>query len=279
MRLALAIGLCLLLLPCRADGREGGSVRVREGYLGELHPFHLDLGVSCVLGYYYLLEGCGYVTVMEGIEQGEAFGVHFRMTDSIPWDAGCDTNACMTLDAVGLVLYDALAPPADQSMNIKIYGADAGGNPSGSLLGNRDFEVEYSDTAAFTSVEIDFTNGGVEPGLDVSGCCGDFIVLLTWKNSTGHPCLVLDNMGTCVDSCSADPACCEMGNYPYVYPRLWTHTYYYGSEWAWSKQDSFCDLGGCGTYGYLEALWECGFCTKSTATEPTTWGGIKAIYR
>ena len=279
MRLLWVMGLCFLLLHSEVCGWGTGWVQVRPEDLDELRLTALGLGVSCVLSYYYLLEDCGYVTVVEGVEQGEAFGVHFKMTDSVSWHTCCDTNACMTLDVVELVLYDALAPPSDQSMNIKVYGADEAGNPSGGLLGNRDFEVDYSDTAAFTSVEIDFTNDGTEPGLDLSGCCGDFVVLLTWKNSTGHPCLVLDNIGTCVDSCSADPACCEMGDDPYIYPRLRTHTYYYGSEWAWTKQDSFCDLGGCGTYGYLEVLWQCGFCTKSTATEPTTWGGIKAMYR
>jgi hypothetical protein len=105
------------------------------------------------------------------------------------------------------------------------------------------------------------------------------VVILTWKNTTSHPGLVLDNVSTCVDSCAVDAACCQMGTPPYVYPRLSTHTYDLGFEGAWGKQDSFADPGGAGAYGYLEALWTCRFCDISSAAQPTSWGAIKALYR
>jgi hypothetical protein len=252
-------------------------VRVEPGKLSEFDPARMRASASCIQSHYYLLGGCPYVTVLEGIETDESVGMHFNMLDSVSWYAPCDTSSCLTLDVIELVLYDVLAPPEDQSMNIKVLGADPDGEPSGDLLGNRDFEPSYTEPGTFTSVEIDFTNGGTELGLDLSGCGGNFVVLLTWKNSSGHPGLVLDNIGTCVDSCTSEPACCEMGLHPYVYPRT-VHTFYYGTEWAWSKQDPICDMGGCEIFGCLEALWSCGFCTKSSATEPATWGGIKAMY-
>jgi hypothetical protein len=262
-----------------AGGWEAESLRVRPDNLEAMGLSVMQSNATCMLSYYYLIEECSYVTVVEAIEQNESFGVHFNMADTVSWHTPCDTLACLTLDGIQLVLYDVLAPPADQSMNLKVFGADDDGEPIGELLGNLDFEPAYVDTATFTSLEIDFTDGGMEPGLDLSGCVGNFVVLLTWKNDTGHPCFVLDNISTCVDSCPAEPACCQMGTFPYVYPRLGTRTYYYGLEWEWSKQDSFCDIGGCVPYGYLEALWECGFCTSSPATEPISWGGIKAMYR
>jgi hypothetical protein len=200
------------------------------------------------------------------------------MLDTVFSYPACDTSECLTLDVIELTFYDVLAPPADQEMNVKVFGSGASGEPVGDLLGNLDFTPSYAESAVFTSVEIDFTNGAVEPGLDLSGCDGCFVVLLTWRNPTGHPALVLDNVSTCVDSCSANAACCQMGDFPYLYPRK-IHTYYYGIEWAWSKQDSIPDPGGCESFGCLEALWTCGFCTKTAATEPTTWGGIKALYR
>lgn len=273
-----SVCLCILLLTSSAAAWDVGQVRVQSRHLDDLGPGRMGSGASCMQGYYYLLAGCPYVTVLEDIGEDESFGMHFNMLDSVYWYAPCDTSACLSLDVIELVFYDVLAPPSDQSLNIKIFGADSGGEPVGDLLGNRDFAPSYGESAGFTSVEIDFTNAAIEPGLDLSGCNGCFVVLLTWKNSTGHPGLVLDNIGTCVDSCAVDEACCEMGIYPYLYPRK-VHTYYYGTEWAWSKQDSICDLGGCGTYGCLEAFWTCGFCTKSTATLPTTWGGIKAMYK
>jgi hypothetical protein len=232
-----------------------------------------------VLDYFYLLDGCAYVTVVDGIGENESVGLHFNMSDSVAWYPPCDTAACLTLDVVELVFYEVLPMESDQTMNVKVYGADAVGEPVGQLLGNRSFRPLPTDTVPFGTSIIDFTNGGAELGLDLSGCGGTFVVILTWKNSTGHPALVLDNVSTCVDSCPANAACCEMGAGPYVYPRQTTHTYDFGSEGSWSRQDSFPDPGGAGAYGYLEALWTCRFCSISAATRPTSWGGIKALYR
>lgn len=279
MKAATIIGLVLLMLPGLALGWKSGTIEVRRGVTGDITPSLLGSGADCVVGTYYLLEECGFATVVEGIGENETFGVCFSMTEANALHSPCDTTACLRLDIVELVFYDILAPPANQNMNIKIYAADPDGNPVGGLLGNRDFEPAYVDTATFTSVEIDFTNGGTEPGLDLSGCSGCFVGLLTWKNSTGHPCLALDNISSCVGACGSSPECCEMGTFPYVYPRPRTHTYYYGAEGVWAKQDSICDPGDCGTYGCLEAIWDCGFCITGAATEPTTWGAIKATYR
>jgi hypothetical protein len=279
MKSVIIIVAVLLMLPGLAAGWKTGTVDVKRGVMGEISPSAFGAGADCVVGTYYLLDACGFATVVEGIAENETFGVRFSMTEPSLLHSPCDTSACMRLDIVELVFYDVLAPPADQSMNVKIYGADPDGNPVGGLLGNRDFEPAYVDTASFTSVEIDFTNGGTEPGLDLSGCSGSFVALMTWKNATGHPCLAMDNISSCVGACGSDPACCEMGTSPYVYPRSRTHTYYYGTEGAWAKQDSICDPGDCETYGYLEAIWDCGFCIMGAATEPTTWGAIKATYR
>lgn len=234
---------------------------------------------SCALDYDYLIDGCAYVTVIDGLSEDQSIGLHFNMSDSVPWYLPCDTAACLTLDAVELVLCDVLPAPSDQSMNLKICGADGSGQPVGQVLGNRSFSPLPADTIPFTTSVIDLTNGGQQMGLDLSGCGGEFVVILTWKNSTGHPGLVLDNVSTCVDSCAVESACCQMGTAPYVYPRGTTHTYDLGFEGAWGKQDSFPDPGGAGTYGYLEALWTCRFCDTSAATLPTSWGAIKALYQ
>jgi hypothetical protein len=278
VKIGSAVLFCSLLFATCAAAWSPSLARMETLNLRNIRPGHLGLDVSCLQHHYYLLQNCQYVTVLHGVEADESFGVCFSMMDTVYWYPPCDTSKCLALDVIELVLYDVLAPPADQAMNVKVLGADSEGEPAGGLLGNLDFTPTFEESAAFASIEVDFTNGGMEPGLDLSGCGGRFVVILTWKNSTGHPALVLDNISTCVDSCAVDPACCQMGTYPYVYPRH-IHTYYYGSEWVWSKQDSISDLGGGGTYGYLEALWTCGFCVKSTATKPITWGGIKAFYR
>jgi hypothetical protein len=279
VRFIVISAISVVVLFEQAGAWEMRSLPLRHHEMRGITSRGLRLIGECVLDYRYLIEDCGYVTVVGEIEQDETFGVHFNMTDSVGWYAPCDTGACQTLDIIDLVFYDVLAPPGDQGLNLKVFGADNGGEPVGGMLGNCDFEPFHADTATITTTRIDFTNGGTEPGLDLSGCGGNFVVLVTWKNSTGHPLLVLDNVSTCLDSCTVNAACCEMGLEPYGYPRSGTHTYFYGTEGAWSKQDSLCDPGGCGPYGYLEAVWTCGFCGGGTATAPTSWGAIKALYR
>jgi hypothetical protein len=252
------------------------TVPLSPADLAVLNEIRGNLEVQCALSYYYLIDGCSYASVVGDIEQDETFGVHFNMTDAVPWHQACDTAACLTLDTVDLVFYDV--SPAN-AMNVRIYGADADGEPAGELLGNRDFTPAYTAPEVFATVVVDFTNGGTVEGLDLSSCRGNFVVLVTWKNSTGHPLLVLDNISTPAANCSGDDPCCAIGAYPYGYPRAATRTYYYGLENAWAKTDSVADPGGAGTYGYLEAFTSAAFCRWSAATVPTTWGSIKAMYR
>jgi hypothetical protein len=256
------------------------SVPLTLNDMTDLRDFRTEnLAVQCGLSYYYLLEGCAYVTVVEGIGENETYVVHFTMTDVVPWATACDTTACLTLDTIELVFYDALPPPADQDMILRIFGSDGNGEPTGNLLASREFAVAYTDTAAFTPVVIDFTNGGAVDGLDLAQCRGDFVALLTWKNATGHPLLVLDNVSACAAGCPANSSCCQMGTYPYVYPRTAVRTYYYGIEPDWGVPDPVPDPAGAVPYGYLEALWRASFCEWSAATVPATWGSIKAMYK
>jgi hypothetical protein len=278
MKAFAALSILVLLVASQAGAFTVRSVAMTPEDIGNLMHFRENLDVHCMLSYSYLLADCGFVTVVGGIEENETFGVHFDMTETVPFHSACDTAACLTLDEIEIVLYDVLAAPNDQAMNLRIYGSDASGQPFGELLGNRDF-TPASAPGAFTTLVIDFTNGGAVSGLDLSGSRGNFVALLTWKNTTGHPDLVLDNVSTCVSECATSPACCQMGTYPYVYPRTTTHMYYYGVEPTWAFMDPIADPGGEETYGYLEGLWASDFCKSSSAAKPSTLGSIKAIYR
>lgn len=279
MKASIIAATFIAILGSRLLAWDVRTIPLGDHEVGQIGRLGEQYEAECVLDYFYLLTGCAYVTVIDGIAENQSVGLHFNMGDSVAWYPPCDTAACLTLDMVDLVFYDVLELPADQSMNVQVYGADTSGEPVGQPLGNCNFSPLYTDTASFTTTGVDFTNGGAELGLDLSGCGGDFVVILTWKNPTGHPALVLDNISTCVDSCPVNAVCCQMGSGYYVYPRLTTHTYDFGFEGAWSRQDSFPDPGGAGTYGYLEALWTCRFCRTSSATRPASWGAIKALYR
>ena len=135
MKVAVIVGAVLLVLTGLAAGWETGSVSVKRGVMDDIGPSSMDAGASCIVSTYYLLDACGYATVVEGVGADETFGVRFSMTEANPFHSACDTSACMRLDIVELVFYDVLAPPADQSMNMKVYGADSDGNMAGGLLG------------------------------------------------------------------------------------------------------------------------------------------------
>lgn len=276
MRTLVVMGILLVIVAGQAGAFTVRTVAMTPQDIANLMDFRGNLAVQCMLSYYYLLADCAFVSVVDGIGENNTFGMHFSMTDVVPFYPACDTAACLTLDAVEIVLYDILS--ADQAMNLTVYGSDSAGEPSGELLGNRDF-TPAAAPGQFSTIVIDFTNGGAVNGLDLSSCHGNFVVLLTWKNATGNPDLVLDNVSTCVAGCPANPACCQMGTFPYVYPRTRTHTYYYGISPVLAITDSIGDPAGSATYGYLEGLWKSDFCKTSAAIRPSSWGSIKAIYK
>ncbi len=257
---------------------EPRKVKIQKSDLDLLKSENSQSISACHLYYYYLIDSCAYVTVL-GLDENQTVGVHFNMADHVPWLTPCDTSVCLILDELDIVLYDVLPAPNSQLLNIKVYEADQDGKPIGDPLANRDFEPEYTGSQRFVKCKIDFTNNHSQSGIDLSGCRGNFIALLTWRNSTNHPMLVLDNISECVDSCQTNPSCCQMGAYPFVYPRSTVHTHLYAGDGQWQRLDGICDEAGCNPYGYLEAFWESYFCIFSPSTQPDTWGSLKAIYR
>jgi hypothetical protein len=149
-------GFCvifILILACESQGWDMRVIPLADSEVSRLGEY----SASCVLDYYYLVDGCAYVTVIDGLSEDQSIGLHFNMTDSVAWYPPCDTAACLTLDAVELVLYDVLAAPSNQSMNVSVYEADASGEPVGQMLGNRSFNPIPTGTIPFTTSVIDFT--------------------------------------------------------------------------------------------------------------------------
>ena len=117
---------CVLLFAVCAGSWDLKDTEMTARGLRSLIPGRLGSDVSCLQSHYYLLPGCEYVTVLEGVEADECLGTYFSMLDTVYWYSPCDTAKCLTLDVVEVVFYDVLAPPADQSMNLKVIGADYG---------------------------------------------------------------------------------------------------------------------------------------------------------
>ena len=271
-----------LVAAAPSSGWETRTLRISGADLAGIRGADLAAAPACTLSHYYIIDGCGLVSIASAVDENQTVGVCFNMADVVPRYSPCDTNACLTLDAIKIVLYDVLPPPADQGLNLRIYAAGESGQIEGPVLGNLDFEPAYSGGGFSTSL-IDFTNSGEVTGLDLSGAGGHCVALLTWKNTTGHPSLVLDIVSACVDSCGTNPACCAMGISPYTYPRADTHTYDYGQGMEPENPVRICDPAEsgevCPIYGYVEAVWEAYFCSTSAAVKPVTWGAVKALYR
>jgi hypothetical protein len=282
---ALSIFLTLVLGVAAASwGLETRTVRMSSSDLSRIAGVGPATAPSCTLRYYYMIEYCALVSVATSLEENQTVGTRFNMADSVAWHIPCDTSACLTLDAIKIVLYDVLPSPNDQSMNLQVYATDQSGHILGDALGNVDFSPAYTGAGSFSASLIDFTNDGAVPGLDLSGCGGHCVALLTWKNATGHPGLVLDVVSACVEACvTGNPACCKMGTPPYTYPRTMPNTYDYGYGVEPGEPKPICDPAepgeSCPTWGYVEALWEAYFCSVSASLESTTWGAIKTLYR
>lgn len=282
LKLLCGFFVLILVSGSAAWGWETRTHALSGSDLAEIAGACLAVTPACTLRHYYLIDGCGLVSIAGGLEENQNVGVRFDMAETIEWHSPCDTNACLTLDGIKIVLYDALPPPENQAMNLKIFATDESGTIEGSELGNVDFEPPYA-MGGFSTILIDFTNEGAVPGLDVSGCGGRCLALLTWKSSTGHPGLVMDVVSACVDSCGTNAACCAMGVAPYTYPRTSSHTFDYGVGLEPGDPEPVCDPGEggatCPVYGYVEALWEAYFCSTSASVKPVTWGAVKALYR
>ena len=136
------------------------------------------------------------------------------------------------------------------------------------------------------------------PGVCVTKCFTEMVggmkayprVLVTAKmigSSAIYPQWGFDNIASHVN---AVPSCAmhDYGCCPALYPRPFVshyntiHTGYYGVNFMYCPPQWFLDGGDTvgNVYGFIELAWRL-YLTNSgpTATEPSTWGNIKSMYR
>ena len=65
------VGVVLMMLPGLAAGSGTGTLDVKRGVMKDVGQPLMSSGADCVMGSYYMLDGCGFATVVEGI--GEVF--------------------------------------------------------------------------------------------------------------------------------------------------------------------------------------------------------------
>jgi hypothetical protein len=176
--------------------------------------------------------------------------------------------------------------PGFYTVEFDIYCSDADGCPVGASLWN--------------SGPLDFCVGGwnyIYPAapVNVCGCATDatcyprFLIAAKMIGTDPiYPAWGMDNMSTPVQ----DGTCAlhDMGCCPALYPRPYSshystiHSGYYGVDFVNCPPYWFADgrdtTSGATLYGFIELAWRVYlFAQGPTATEPSTWGNIKAMYR
>ena len=250
-----------------------------------------DFGVSeapeCFLQYYYNIP-CPTLSWFWGFYQwsaGDKLGAFFTIGDT---GTGafppCQSDTCQTIYEFRVLDFAGYGPtyPGLFTVKFNIYCSDENGCPVGSpLWGSGPIETFQG----FNFIEVN-------PPLAVTSCCVQpsppaspriLVVSTAIGTNNTYPQWGTDNVSTPVDSsCAMHDAGCL----PALYPRPASshfstiHSGYYGVDFAFCPPVWFPEADTL-TYGYLELAWRLYVRCEGPqdATEPTTWGSIKSIYR
>jgi hypothetical protein len=280
----------VLILATSAFGLDKKAYQIREDFGTE------PLQPTCALNYYYSIPCPTYswFWAFTGWVPGDIIGVMFELWDYSMWYSGCPTyvgcdptlchvvNQLRVLDFAGY----GIAYPGLFTVEFDIYCCDPQGCPIGpSLWNSGPYETGY----AWNYVTVD-------PPISICDCATEpapifnprILVTATHTGTDGiYPAWGLDNISTPIETACImhDGGCC-----PALYPRPWVshyrtiHAGYYGPNFTYCPPIWFCDgrdtTPDCSMYGFIELAWRLYmFCTGPTATEPSTWGSIKSMYR
>lgn len=279
----LIAAIAVVCLAANASGFEKKAFQARD-------DFETVVIDDCFLQYYYFIPCPTYSWFWGyyGWVQGETIGEFFTIGDnSMAGYTTCDSSACQhifgfrVLDFAG---YGAIYPGMF-TVKFNIYCCDAMGCPVGPPL----WESLPVET------QRDWTSFMVEPPVCVTDCCvqpappvSPRILLTATHIGTDctYPQWGMDNISAVVENACAMH---DAGCLPALYPRpssshyATIHSGYYGINFAECPPVWFADgadtVPGAPTYGYVELAWRLFVRCLGPATEPTTWGQIKAIYK
>jgi hypothetical protein len=285
MHRCLLIGLVLVaVLAGSAGAWEKAAFKARD-------DFGMEALEDCYLQYYYYVP-CPTYSWFWGFYSwapGDKIGQFFTVGDlSTAGFAQCDSSQCH--DIIGFRVLDfsgyGVTYPGMYTVEFSIYCCDATGCPFGYPL----WESGPVETVK------DWNTVTVDPSLPITACSTQPMPpalprILLVATHTGTDC-TYPQWGTDNVSAPADLGCTmhDAGCLPALYPRPATshystiHSGYYGIEFAHCPPIWFVDGGdttaGAEEYGYLEFAWRLFIrCLGPHATEATSWGRVKSMYR
>jgi len=278
-----------LVLATSAYGLEKKAVQMRE-------DFGTEPLFDCYMNYYYYIPCPTYSWFWNftGWTPNDVIGVWFQIGDASMGRAGsgcppylnCDPANAHTIQQFRVLDFAGYGTvyPGYFTVEFDIWCSNDAGCPVGPSLWN--------------SGPVEFCAGGwnvvpVTPNLCVTNCGTGTPptypkVLITAKmigSVATYPAWGLDNISTPITQACVmhDTGCC-----PALYPRPTVshyntiHSGYYGvdmaicpPQWILNPGDTVGDLYGC-----LEWAWRLYLINSGpTATEPSTWGNIKSMYK
>jgi hypothetical protein len=273
----------VLVLATSVYGLEKKAFQMREDFGTE--PMY-----DCMLNYYYYIPCPTYSWFWSfyGWTPNAIVGEWFQIGDQTMGGlAACDPVNSSTIQRFRVLDFAGYGTlyPGLFTVNFAIWCATEDG-------------CRTSTTPLWQSGPTELCVGGwntvaVDPPVCISACSpnGDysyprFLVTAQFIGSNAaYPQFGLDNIAAPVGlACAMHDTGCLAALYPRPYVSHYStiHTGYYGVDFAYCPPQWFLDGGDTvgDVYGFIELAWRVYMINAGpTATEPSTWGNIKAMYR
>jgi len=279
--------LSFVVCPADALSLEMESYQIVDYLLQDPEPLY-----DCYMNYYYYIPcpTASWFWGVSGWEPGGTVGAFFTVGDISMFSGWpCDPMLCHQLYYLTVLDFAGYGTsyPGLYTVEFDVYCSDESGCPVGpSLYNSGAVETHQGWNFVMTAPFVELRPCALETEPVPSYC--RFLVTATHTGSIGtYPKWGFDNISSALASgCTMLDQSLRPAQYPRPQASWYStiHSGYYGVGFEhcpplWLADGE--DTSGTGeTYGYIELAWRAILIQDwSGATEPTTWGAIKAMYR
>jgi hypothetical protein len=284
--------LCVVILAVSVGAAAAQPAGSRMTAFQMREDFGAEPLYECRLQYYYYVPCPTYTWFWAfcGPITGETMGAFFDLSDaSTGVGTACDPDVCHTLEMVRILDFAGYGTmyPGLFTIEMDVYCSTEQGCPAGPRLWTSGplethFGWNYIDIAPPLCLTACASIPGPPPSAP------RVLVTATHTGTNGiYPAWGFDNIST-----NLEMGCVmhDIGCLPALYPRPAVshygtfHSGYYGTDFAYCPPLGLFDgrdtTRDGSQFGVIELLWTIYLgCDGPTATEPSTWGDIKSLYR